>query len=114
MIYSPFWTGSIDLSLDRNDQLTVSGTLSAQDGTYNPRYPIYDSRTGIVLYIPRGLYVELGELVLMSQSGKIPPYISYQSFIDTDASFEEAGAQVLVFIADASIYPLWVQFTYII
>ena len=102
-ISSPFWSGSIDLSLSSSDQLTVTGTLSAQDGTYNPHYPIYDSRTGVVLYLPRGVYVELAELALMYQSGKIPAYIAYEAFVDT----EQAGSQLLVVIAEASIYPLY-------
>ena len=108
LIISPFWTGQIDLSLSSTDQLTISGLISASSGTYNPRYPIYDSRTAMVLYLPRGVYVELAELALMQQSGKIPDYISYQEFVDTDACFEEAGAQLLVFIAEATIYPLYV------
>ncbi len=106
-ISSPFWSGSIDLSLSSSDQLTVTGTLSAQDGTYNPHYPIYDSRTGVVLYLPRGVYVELAELALMYQSGKIPAYIAYEAFVDTDAVYEQAGSQLLVLIAEASIYPLY-------
>ena len=106
-IYSPFWTGDIDLTLSPTDQLTISGLVSASSGTYNPRYPIYDSRTAMVLYLPRGVYVELAELALMRQAGKIPEYISYQEFVDTDACFEEAGAQLLVFIAEATIYPLY-------
>lgn len=105
-ICSPFWSGTIDLSLSSSDQLTVSGTLSAQDGTYNPHYPIYDSRTGVVLFLPRGVYVELAELALMYQSGKIPAYIAYEAFVDTDAVYEQSGSQLLVLIADASIYPL--------
>ena len=106
-ISSPFWSGSIDLSLSSSDQLTVTGTLSAQDGTYNPHYTIYDRRTGVVLYLTRGVYVELAELALMYQSGKIPAYIAYEACVDTDAVYEQAGSQLLVLIAEASIYPLY-------
>ena len=106
---SPFWTGSLDFDLSSTDQLTISGPISAAAGTYNPRYTIYDSRTAMVLYLPRGVYVELAELALMYQAGKIPAYISYQEFVDTDACYEEAGPQLLVFIAEASIYPLYVS-----
>ena len=51
--------------------------------------------------------VELAELALMYQSGKIPAYIAYEAFVDTDAVYEQAGSQLLVLIAEASIYPLY-------
>ena len=79
---SPLWTGSITLSLNAKDHLSITGYVSAQDGSYNPRYPIYDSRTATALYLPRGV------------------------FVDTDAAMEEAGPQLLVFIAEATIYPM--------
>lgn len=42
----------------------------------------------------------------MDMAGKIPPTVAYTSFVDTDAAMEEAGPQLLVFIAEATIYPM--------
>ena len=103
---SPLWTGSITLSLNAKDHLSITGYVSAQDGSYNPRYPIYDSRTATALYLPRGVFVDMAELRLMDMAGKIPPTVAYTSFVDTDAAMEEAGPQLLVFIAEATIYPM--------
>ena len=38
---------------------------------------------------------------------KLPLFVSYTDFVDTDASYEEAKPQVIVFIAESTIYPLY-------
>ena len=105
LIYSPFWTGSVDMKLD-GEQLHIEGYISTQDGTYNPYLPVYDSRTAMVMYLPRGVYIDLAEMKLMYDSGKIPAYFSYVTNVNTDLPYEEAQPQMIVFIAEATIYPL--------
>ena len=48
----------------------------------------------------------MAELRLMDMAKKVPPTVAYTAFVDTDATMEEAGPQLLVFIAEASIYPM--------
>ena len=90
-----------------NEQLHIEAYLSASDGTYNPYVNIYDSKTATVLYLPRGVYVDLAEMQLMYDAGKIPSFVSYENFIDTDAPYEKAKPQIIVFIAEAQIHPLY-------
>lgn len=89
-----------------NEQLHVEAYLSARDGTYNPYVNIYDSKAAAMLYLPRGVYVDLAELQLMYDAGKIPAFVSYTDFVDTDAPFEDAAPQIVVFIAESTIHPL--------
>lgn len=88
------------------EQLHVEGVLSARDGTYNPYVDIYDSRVAMVLFVPRGVYVDLAEMQLMYDSGKIPAFIAYDDFVDTDSTYEKSTSQLIVFIDEAGIYPL--------
>ena len=78
---------------------------------YNPYINIHDSKTATMLYLPRGVYVDLAEMQLMYDAGKLPLFVSYTDFVDTDASYEEAKPQVIVFIAESTIYPLYVACT---
>lgn len=104
-IYSPFFTGDVTLSL-HGEQLTIDGLVSARDGTYNPYIPIYDSQMGIAVHMPKGMYIDLAEMGLMYDSGKLPTYVSYVSNVDTDLTYEDSSSQLVVFIIETAIYPL--------
>ena len=106
LMHSPFWTTETSMTLE-GEQLHIEAYLSARDGTYNPYVNIYDSKTATMLYLPRGVYVDLAEMQLMYDAGKLPLFVSYTDFVDTDASYEEARPQVIVFIAESTIYPLY-------
>ncbi|KAK8830962.1 hypothetical protein WA577_003662 [Blastocystis sp. JDR] len=101
----PFWTGDVKMDL-KGEQLHLEGYISTQDGSYSPYLPIYDSRTATVMYLPKGVYVDLAEMKLMYDTGKIPAYFSYVTNVDTDLSYEASKPQIIVFVAEASIYPL--------
>lgn len=105
---SPFWTGDVKMDL-KGEQLHLEGYISTQDGSYSPYLPIYDSRTATVMYLPKGVYVDLAEMKLMYDTGKIPAYFSYVTNVDTDLSYEASKPQIIVFVAEASIYPLLVK-----
>lgn len=104
---SAFWTGEVKMDL-KGEQLHIEGYISTQDGSYSPYLPIYDSRTAMVMYLPKGVYVDLAEMKLMYDTGKIPAYFSYVTNVDTDLSYEASKPQIIVFIAEATIYPLFV------
>ena len=110
LMHSPFWTTETSMTLEK-EQLHIEAYLSARDGTYNPYINIHDSKTATMLYLPRGVYVDLAEMQLMYDAGKLPLFVSYTDFVDTDASYEEAKPQVIVFIAESTIYPLYVACT---
>lgn len=61
------------------------------------------------MYLPKGVYVDLAEMKLMYDTGKIPAYFSYVTNVDTDLSYEASKPQIIVFVAEASIYPLLVK-----
>ena len=90
------------------EELQIEGYIFAKDGSYNPRYSIYDSQFAAALYVPRGVYVDLAEMQLMYDAGKLPLFVSYTSFVDTDLHYEQSHPQLIVFIADSQIYPLFV------
>ena len=93
----------------KGEQLHLEGYISTQDGSYSPYLPIYDSRTATVMYLPKGVYVDLAEMKLMYDTGKIPAYFSYVTNVDTDLSYEASKPQIIVFVAEATIYPLLVM-----
>ena len=105
LLTSPFFTGSVQLSL-HGEQLTIDGLVSSRDGTYNPYIEIYDSQVGIGVLMPKGVYIDLAEMRLMYDSGKLPVYVSYVSNVDTDLTYEESTSQLVVFLMESSIYPL--------
>ena len=105
LLISPFFTGSVQLSL-HGEQLTIDGLVTARDGTYNPYIEIYDSQVGIGVFMPKGVFIDLAEMRLMYDSGKLPVYVTYVSNVDTDLPYEESNSQLVVFLMEASIYPL--------
>lgn len=103
--HSPFFTGNVNLSLN-GEQLTIDGLVYARDGTYNPYIEIYDSQVGIAVHMPKGAYIDLAEMRLMYDAGKLPVYVTYVSNVDTDLTYEQSASQVVVFLVEAAIYPL--------
>lgn len=105
LMCSPFFTGDVTMSL-HGEQLTIDGLVSARDGTYNPYIPIYDSQMGIAVHMPKGMYIDLAEMRLMYDSGKLPTYVTYVSNVNTDLTYEQSSSQLIVFLIETAIYPL--------
>lgn len=92
----------------QGEQLTIDGLVFARDGTYNPYLPIYDSQVGLAVHLPKGVYIDLAEMHLMYDSGKLPVFVTYVSHVDTDLSYEDSTSQLIVFMLEATIYPLYI------
>ena len=90
----------------QGEALTIDGLVSARDGTYNPYLNIFDSQVGLVVTIPKGIYIDLAEMQLMYDSGKLPPYVTYTSHVNTDLTYEQSSSQCIVFLIETSIYPM--------